>query len=73
MIAWNTGADHSDLPNVVIMATGGTIAGVGAGATASGSYTAGVVGVEALVQGEFGHTTILLGISSFLQSCFLAQ
>jgi L-asparaginase len=33
------------------MATGGTIAGSGAGAAASGVYSAGSIGVEALVDG----------------------
>lgn len=32
------------------MATGGTIAGKGAGAAASGVYNAGAVGIEALVE-----------------------
>lgn len=45
-------ADRSSLPNVVIMATGGTIAGSGAGAASSGVYSAGSIGVAALIDGE---------------------
>lgn len=43
---------NSSLPNVVIFATGGTIAGSSTSNTDSTSYQAGVIGVEALVQGE---------------------
>jgi hypothetical protein len=35
------------------MATGGTIAGSGAGAASSGVYNAGSIGVAALIDGEF--------------------
>lgn len=41
---------NSSLPRVAILATGGTIAGKGAGATSSGSYSAGAIGVEALIE-----------------------
>ncbi|ORY73843.1 L-asparaginase [Leucosporidium creatinivorum] len=41
---------NSSLPNVVIFATGGTIAGSSASNTDTTKYTAGVVGIEALVQ-----------------------
>ena len=37
------------LPNVVILATGGTIAGTGATSTTTVGYTAATVGVEALI------------------------
>lgn len=40
---------NESLPTVVIFATGGTIAGSSASNTDSTSYTAGVVGIEALV------------------------
>lgn len=43
---------NQSLPTVVIFATGGTIAGSSTSNTDSTSYTAGVIGVEALVQGE---------------------
>jgi L-asparaginase/Glu-tRNA(Gln) amidotransferase subunit D len=36
----------------MIFATGGTIAGRGSSSTASGVYTAGAIGVEALVEGK---------------------
>ncbi|NMV28375.1 L-asparaginase 2, partial [Vibrio parahaemolyticus] len=39
---------QSDLPNIKILATGGTIAGAGQSATES-NYTAGKVGVESLI------------------------
>jgi glutamin-(asparagin-)ase len=39
-----------DLSNVVILATGGTIAGSGATTTASASYQSATVGVDALIQ-----------------------
>jgi L-asparaginase/Glu-tRNA(Gln) amidotransferase subunit D len=42
----------SSLPNVVILATGGTIAGQGAGAASSGVYSAGAVGIQALIEGK---------------------
>lgn len=41
----------SSLPNVVIFATGGTIAGSSTSNTDTTKYTAGVVGIEALIQG----------------------
>jgi L-asparaginase len=40
------------LPSVFILATGGTIAGSGTSSTASGVYSAGAIGVEALVEGK---------------------
>jgi L-asparaginase len=43
-------AEPGKLPNVMILATGGTIAGVGASSTATSDYKAGKVGVEQLVQ-----------------------
>lgn len=42
---------NESLPSVFILATGGTIAGSGASSTASGVYSAGAIGVEALVEG----------------------
>jgi L-asparaginase len=42
---------NESLPSVFILATGGTIAGSGTSSTASGIYSAGAIGVEALVQG----------------------
>ena len=39
------------LPNVVILATGGTIAGAGASAVNSATYAAAKVGVEKLIAG----------------------
>lgn len=42
----------SSLPTTMIFATGGTIAGRGSSSTASGVYSAGAIGVEALVEGE---------------------
>ena len=38
------------LPNVVILATGGTIAGTGATSTTTVGYTAAKIGVEALIE-----------------------
>ena len=38
-------------PNVVILATGGTIAGAGASAANSATYTAAKVGVDQLIAG----------------------
>lgn len=46
---------NSSLPTVIIAATGGTIAGSSSSATDTTKYTAGVVGVEALVQGRSGY------------------
>jgi len=42
-------AYNASLPRVAILATGGTIAGAGAGASSSGTYTAGSIGVAALI------------------------
>jgi L-asparaginase len=39
-----------NLPNVVILATGGTIAGTGASSTTTVGYTAAKIGVEALIE-----------------------
>ncbi|HDM7598193.1 TPA: asparaginase, partial [Staphylococcus aureus] len=39
---------NADLPNIKILATGGTIAGAGQSATES-NYTAGKVGVDSLI------------------------
>jgi len=44
---------NKELPSVFILATGGTIAGSGSSSTASGVYSAGAIGVEALVEGEY--------------------
>lgn len=41
-------AQNDSLPNVVILATGGTIAGAGASSTESG-YTSGQLGIEAMI------------------------
>jgi len=41
-------AQDKDLPHIVILATGGTIAGQGASATGS-SYTAGQIGIESMI------------------------
>jgi L-asparaginase len=43
---------NESLPSVFILATGGTIAGSGTSSTASGVYSAGAIGVEALVEGK---------------------
>jgi L-asparaginase/Glu-tRNA(Gln) amidotransferase subunit D len=45
----------------MIFATGGTIAGKGASATASGVYLAGAIGVGALVEGEKGISSMIHG------------
>lgn len=42
--------DPGALPNVMILATGGTIAGTGASSTTTVGYTAAKVGVEALIE-----------------------
>ena len=47
-----TSPANSSLPTVIIAATGGTIAGSSSSATDTTKYTAGVIGVEALVQGQ---------------------
>jgi L-asparaginase len=44
-----TAAAPAKLPNVVILATGGTIAGTGATSTTTVGYTAAKIGVEALI------------------------
>lgn len=41
---------NESLPSVFILATGGTIAGSGASSTDSGRYSAGAIGVAALVE-----------------------
>ncbi|KAH7368929.1 L-asparaginase [Plectosphaerella cucumerina] len=41
---------NSSLPNITIFATGGTIAGSAASNTATSGYTAGVLGVDVLIQ-----------------------
>ncbi len=43
-------AQQAKLPNVTILATGGTIAGTGATSTTTVGYTAATVGVQALIQ-----------------------
>ena len=43
-------AQTAKLPNVTILATGGTIAGTGATSTTTVGYTAATVGVQALIQ-----------------------
>ncbi len=44
----NSTAQNKELPNVVILATGGTIAGSAASGTQAG-YTSGQVGIEAMI------------------------
>lgn len=44
-------AFNRSLPNILIFATGGTIAGSSASNTDATQYTAGVIGIEALVVG----------------------
>ena len=44
------GAQAQKLPNVMILATGGTIAGTGASSTTTVGYTAATVGVQQLIQ-----------------------
>jgi L-asparaginase/Glu-tRNA(Gln) amidotransferase subunit D len=46
------------LPNVMVLATGGTIAGTGASSTATIGYTAATVGIEPLLKIEL--STLLL-------------
>lgn len=52
-LAWSgytaEAADTGHLPNITILATGGTIAGTGANSTTTVGYTAAKVGVEALI------------------------
>src|SRR5262245_885661 len=43
-------AEPGKLPNVMVLATGGTIAGAGASSTATADYQAAKVGVEQLVE-----------------------
>lgn len=50
---------NESLPSVFILATGGTIAGSGASSTSSGVYSAGSIGVEALVDGEYSSHSML--------------
>lgn len=56
-VTYQSPIDES-LPSVFILATGGTIAGSGASSTASGVYSAGAIGVEALVEGTSPCTKI---------------
>ena len=44
------GAEAGKLPNVMILATGGTIAGTGATSTTTVGYTAATVGVQRLIE-----------------------
>jgi L-asparaginase/glutamin-(asparagin-)ase len=50
LLALDAHAQASKLPNVVILATGGTIAGTGATSTTTVGYTAAKVGVDALIK-----------------------
>ena len=52
LLVWTPGQaqDAGKLPNVMILATGGTIAGTGATSTTTVGYTAAKVGVEALIE-----------------------
>jgi L-asparaginase/glutamin-(asparagin-)ase len=50
LLALNAQAQTAKLPNVVILATGGTIAGTGATSTTTVGYTAAKVGVESLIK-----------------------
>lgn len=43
---------NNTLPNTLVIATGGTIAGASASTTDATHYSSGVVGVAALVEGE---------------------
>jgi glutamin-(asparagin-)ase len=51
LLAGHALAQAQSLPNVVILATGGTIAGAGASAVNSATYAAAKVGVEKLIAG----------------------
>jgi L-asparaginase len=48
LISLNT-AFAANLPNVVILATGGTIAGSAASNTSTTGYTAGAIGIQTLI------------------------
>jgi len=48
----SSAATNNTLPNTLVIATGGTIAGSSASSTDATHYQAGVVGVAALVQGQ---------------------
>jgi L-asparaginase/glutamin-(asparagin-)ase len=50
LLAGGVHAQAAKLPNVSILATGGTIAGTGATSTTTVGYTAATVGVQALIQ-----------------------
>jgi L-asparaginase type II len=50
LLVLHAGAQAAGLPNVVILATGGTIAGTGATSTTTVGYTAAKVGVDALIK-----------------------
>lgn len=52
LLVWTPGhaQDAGKLPNVMILATGGTIAGTGATSTTTVGYTAATVGVQALIE-----------------------
>jgi L-asparaginase/glutamin-(asparagin-)ase len=50
LITLNAQAQNAKLPHVVILATGGTIAGTGATSTTTVGYTAAKVGVDALIK-----------------------
>lgn len=49
----SSSSTNNSLPNTLVIATGGTIAGSSASSTDATHYQAGVVGVAALVQGTF--------------------
>ena len=53
----STIAQNKDLPNVVILATGGTIAGSAATGTQAG-YTSGQVGIETMISAVPGITDL---------------
>lgn len=46
----NSKTDKKDLPNIVILATGGTIAGTGESSTQTTGYKSGKLGVETLIE-----------------------
>ena len=48
-VAWAEDATPAKLPNVVILCTGGTIAGSGASTTTTVGYTAAKIGCDTLV------------------------
>ena len=43
-------AEHDKLPNIIILATGGTIAGTGESSSVTVGYTSATVGIETLIQ-----------------------